>query len=169
MTDHFPSLSAQSSKKEDSRGFLEVLYENGNVVLKRSFSKKGVFRGMHRQLQPNEQTKLIRVISGKILDFVVEFKEQKNEIHWREIDATSDWIKIESKFAHGFFALEDTVFEYICDGAYQESAEQSYSITEFLESTIRISNLVLSEKDSNAQKIVVDAVAVASPPPIQAN
>jgi dTDP-4-dehydrorhamnose 3,5-epimerase len=162
MTDIFPVLSQYSQKNEDARGSLEILYETNNLVLKRSFSRKGVFRGMHLQLPPHTQTKLIRVISGRIIDFVVEPNNISSKIHWQEIDSTSDWIKIDSKFAHGFYALEDTTFEYICDGAYNERTEQSYSITDFLEKIMGIKECVLSEKDANAQQLSVSLESIAS-------
>ena len=133
MIDNIPLLSDHSHKKEDARGSLEILYETSNVVLKRSFSKKGVFRGTHLQLPPHEQTKIIRVISGRIIDFVAEIKSEGSFIHWKEVNAACGWIKINSKLAHGFYAAKDTVFEYICEGACNESAEQSYSIINFLE------------------------------------
>jgi dTDP-4-dehydrorhamnose 3,5-epimerase len=155
MNDNFPQLSQNSIVKKDFRGSLEVLYENNNIVLKRSFSHKGVFRGMHLQTQPHEQIKLIRVISGKIIDFLVDPKDLIKEISWREIDAGSDWIKIGSNFSHGFYALEDTVFEYICDGGYNEETEQSYSITEFLREVMNIKDPILSEKDKNSPQLFV--------------
>lgn len=153
MKNTFPVLTQHSQKKEDARGSLEVLYEANGVVLKRSFSKKGVFRGMHMQEPPHEQTKLIRVISGRIIDFVVEPNGGVNEIRWQEIEAGNDWIKIDAKFAHGFYALEDTNFEYICDGAYVELAEKSYSIVDFLKSVMQLDDLILSEKDAIAPKL----------------
>lgn len=153
MKNSFPVLAQHSQKKEDARGFLEVLYEANAVVLKRSFSKKGVFRGMHMQAPPHEQTKLIRVISGRIIDFVVE-PNGVNEIRWQEIEAGSEWIKIDAKFAHGFYALEDTHFEYMCDGAYMEAAEKSYSIVDFLKSVLELDDLILSEKDATAARLI---------------
>lgn len=159
MKSFFPVLAQSSQKKEDARGSLEVLYEAGSVVLKRSFSKKGVFRGLHLQRPPHEQTKLIRVISGRIVDFVVEPESGVNGIRWQEIEAGSDWIKIDSKFAHGFYALEDTVFEYICDGAYVEAAEQSYSIAHFLKDVLKLNDFTLSEKDASAPELSGVSVA----------
>ena len=153
MNNVFPVLTHHANKKEDARGSLEVLYETGSIVLKRSFSKMGVFRGMHLQRSPNEQTKLIRVVSGRIIDFVVEPNEGTSGIRWQEIDASSDWIKINSKFAHGFYALENTIFEYICDGAYVEAAEQTYSVVDFLKKKLGLENVILSEKDANAPKL----------------
>lgn len=159
MKNTFPVLTQHSQKKEDARGFLEVLYEANGVVLKRSFSKKGVFRGMHMQALPNEQTKLIRVIRGRIIDFVIE-PNGVNEIRWQEIEAGNDWIKIDAKFAHGFYALEDTDFEYICDGAYMESAEKSYSIVDFLKNVLQLDDLILSEKDAKAPRLNCTPVLV---------
>lgn len=155
MINAFPILSEQSQKKEDERGALQVLYETDKLILKRSFSKKGVFRGLHLQLPPSPQTKLIRVISGKIIDFVVEPKNNEGEVHWREIDENADWVLIQAKYAHGFYALEDTVFEYICDGAYNETAEEAYSISDFLKNTMNIKDLILSTKDANAQLLKI--------------
>lgn len=154
MTDHFPALVQWAQKRKDTRGSLDVLYEKGPVVLKRSFSQKGVFRGMHLQRAPHQQTKLIRVVSGRIIDFVV-VPDGKNVIHWRELDASHDWIKIAPEFAHGFYALEDSVFEYICDGAYNEEAEQSFSIINFLEKTMGFKEFTLSDKDRNATPLQV--------------
>lgn len=162
MKNFFPVLAQHSQVKEDVRGTLEILYETRNLVLKRSFSKSGVFRGMHLQAPPHEQTKLIRVISGRIIDFVVDAKDGENKIYWQEIDGTSDWIKIDSKLAHGFYALEDTTFEYICDGAYNESAERSYSITDFLEKMPGIKEITLSEKDFIAPQLSVVPAADAT-------
>ena len=154
MTDHFPALGQLAKRRKDGRGSLDVLYEEGPVILKRSFSLKGVFRGMHLQRAPYQQTKLIRVVSGRIVDFVV-VPDGKNVIHWRELDASDDWIKIAPEFAHGFYALEDTVFEYICDGAYNEEAELSFSIINFLEERMGLKDFILSDKDRNATPLQV--------------
>lgn len=159
MSNVFINLSLCAHKKADARGSMEVLYESSSMVLKRSFSKKGVFRGMHMQLPPHQQTKLIRVISGRIVDFVVVPDVNANKIHWQEVDVKSDWIQIDSKFAHGFYALEDTHFEYICDGAYNEKAEQSYSIANFLEKAMGIRDFLLSEKDAHAPILPFDPTA----------
>ena len=152
----FPELSKQSKKNEDERGSLEILYESNAMVLKRSFSKKGVFRGLHLQSSPHKQTKLIRVVEGEIIDFIIDPNNEKNQIHWRKIDSKNDWILIAPDFAHGFYALTDTIFEYICDGAYNEESEQSYSITDFLKKTMGINELILSEKDLNALQLPVN-------------
>jgi dTDP-4-dehydrorhamnose 3,5-epimerase len=153
----FSHLSAQAYG--DDRGYLQVLYEVGDVVLKRSFSRAGVFRGMHRQRYPSLQTKLIRVISGRIIDFVFDPSLDLPEIFYKEVTNIDGWIQIESHLAHGFYALEDVEFEYLCHGAYNESSEESFSIAEFLKEKMRISDLILSPKDRAAKPIdVVDGM-----------
>lgn len=149
----FPRLLQQTKKFEDERGYLEVLYESDGMVLKRSFSKVGVFRGLHVQQQPYPQTKLIRVISGAIIDFVVDVDDLSKEIYHSEIKPADDWVQIEAHLAHGFYAKEDTVFEYICDGAYNEESEVAFSIVEYLEKEMLLNNLVLSKKDLAAKPL----------------
>jgi dTDP-4-dehydrorhamnose 3,5-epimerase len=155
MTSHFLSLTESADTKLDQRGYLEVLYETKDMVLKRSFSKKGVFRGMHIQLPPFHQTKLIRVIEGCILDFTVDVSSADNKIFWKEISPNDSWIKIESCMAHGFYAKEDTVFEYICDGGYNETYEQTFSIRKFLDEVMGLRDLKISDKDKAAAELKV--------------
>ena len=132
-----------------------MLYEEDDVVLKRSFSHAGVFRGMHWQRPPHHQTKLIRVVSGRILDFVADPLTQPAKLYRREISALDGWIQIDSHLAHGFYAIDDTKFEYLCIGAYNEREELNYSITEFLKTIVKLEVLELSLKDSNAKPLLV--------------
>jgi dTDP-4-dehydrorhamnose 3,5-epimerase len=151
----FTLLNDNAPRFADDRGYLEVLYEVENLVLKRSFSRQGVFRGMHWQRPPHGQTKLIRVVSGRILDFVVDSQSTDRKLFRREFSSDSGWIRIDAHLAHGFYALEDTVFEYICHGAYNEGAESSYSITDFLRQQLGLTDLILSAKDAGAQPLTV--------------
>ena len=153
MDNLFSRLQEKSEKNIDSRGFIEILYEKNNITLKRSFSKKGVFRGMHIQQPPFQQTKLIRVIKGEIIDFLVNPNSTDKVIHWQKFDNSSDWILIDSNFAHGFYAITDVIFEYICDGKYNEESEQAFSITDFLKSTFGIAEPILSKKDLDAPPV----------------
>lgn len=133
----------------DLRGHLDILHENSKVSLKRSFSKKNVFRGMHWQKSPFFQTKIIRVIDGSVIDFVVDMDAAEKEIIFKELKPESDWHVIKSNFAHGFYALEDTYFEYFCVGEYSEDNELSFSILDFLSKELNIHNPMLSMKDLN--------------------
>lgn len=153
MAERFPRLLDNPLKFEDNRGFLEVLYESDATVLKRSFSKKGVFRGMHVQKGPHYQTKLIRIISGKIIDFIVDIESDDKQVYYNEITVEDQWVKIDKNYGHGFYALEDTVFEYICDGAYNEQAEIAFNINEFLAKKMQYCDFVISKKDADAKPL----------------
>lgn len=155
MSDIFPIPELSAARREDHRGWLQVLYESETMVLKRSYSRAGVFRGLHVQMEPSPQVKLIRVLSGRILDFILSVRDDDGIIHHREIGPDLGWVRIGSEYAHGFYALEDSLFEYICDGAYDEAAERSFSITRYLEEEMGITNLILSDKDRAAQPIEV--------------
>lgn len=145
--DRFPTLQDSARKREDNRGWLQVLYESDAMVLKRSFSKAGVFRGLHVQVAPSPQVKLIRVVSGRIIDFLVDLGDDTKTIHRKEIGPEQDWVKIDAQYAHGFYAVEDTIFEYVCDGGYDEGNEKAFSITDYLEAELGLGNLILSDKD----------------------
>jgi len=156
----FKALNAVAQRRQDDRGHLDVLYEQGEVVLKRSFSRAGVFRGMHWQRPPHAQIKLIRVASGRILDIVLDPSESPARLHRRELAPADGWIQIDAHLAHGFYAIEDTEFEYMCIGAYNESAESSFSIVDFLQSKLGLRQLVFSTKDAAATPLeVVDGDA----------
>ena len=143
----FPRLNELTNTFSDSRGSMDVLYESCSAVLKRSNSKKGVFRGLHKQNAPAEQIKIIRIISGKIIDFVTD-PEDRDEIIWyTELSSEVDWVLIESNLAHGFYALEDVVFEYFCDGAYNESLEEVFRADSIIKETLGLQPFYLSDKD----------------------
>jgi dTDP-4-dehydrorhamnose 3,5-epimerase len=146
----FPRLSATAVRREDDRGWLEVLYESDSTVLKRSFSRKGVFRGLHVQSEPAPQVKLIRVVSGAIQDFVVSLNDPSRAVHQTRLLPEDGWVRIDAEYAHGFFALEDTVFEYVCDGGYDEASEKAFSIAERLGELLNVDAVILSEKDRTA-------------------
>jgi dTDP-4-dehydrorhamnose 3,5-epimerase len=149
----FGDLDSSATRFEDERGWVQVLHESDHMVLKRSFSKANVFRGMHLQAEPSPQVKLIRVVSGRIIDFVVRVSDEPPDIHHCELASDRGWIRIGADLAHGFYALEDTVFEYVCDGGYDEASERSYSILGYLETRWGITDPVLSPKDKSARPI----------------
>ena len=151
----FIVLERAADRYADSRGHLDILYEQDNLVLKRSFSRSGVFRGMHWQRPPHSQTKLIRVISGRILDFVVDPESSDRKLFYKELNALDGWVQIDAHLAHGFYALQDTEFEYLCHGAYNEAAEMSYSIAEFVSRRLGIHDAVYSAKDGAAEPLTV--------------
>lgn len=148
--DTFVRLDQTTRRREDNRGWLEVLYESDTMVLKRSFSKKGVFRGLHVQMAPSAQTKVIRVVSGAIVDVVVDVNDPALELKTATLTPEDGWVRIDAQYAHGFYALEDTMFEYACDGGYDEASEQVWSIADRLPALLGVESVILSDKDRAA-------------------
>ncbi len=88
-----------------------------------SKSSKGVLRGLHYQLHPAAQTKLVRVIQGRVLDVAVDIRKNSPTFgHHVAVELTSENKKqmlIPRGFAHGFVVLEDdTIFAYKVDNYY---------------------------------------------------
>ena len=80
------------------------------------------FRGLHFQTNPR-QTKLVKVIQGKVLDIIYNLKTK--EIKTFELDINNDLL-IEDNYAHGFLTLEDnTIFTYLVKGNYNPDNEHS--------------------------------------------
>ena len=83
-----------------------------------SFSQKGTVRGLHFQVAPFAQAKLVRVISGKVRDVVVDLR--KNSPTFGKSYSTildtekNNLLYIPEGFAHGFSVLEDAIFVYKC-------------------------------------------------------
>jgi len=93
-------------------------------------SKKGVLRGLHYQLPPFSQTKLVRVIQGKVLDVVVDIRKGSPTFghHFScELSAENQVeLYIPRGFAHGFITLSDTsIFSYKVDQYYHPQNEGS--------------------------------------------
>lgn len=92
-----------------------------------SFSKKGVVRGLHFQNAPFAQGKLVRVISGRVLDVAVDIRPDSPTFGQHELfelrSDTNNIAYIPEGFAHGFVALEDTIFSYKCTNVYNKGAE----------------------------------------------
>ncbi|GAB3940746.1 dTDP-4-dehydrorhamnose 3,5-epimerase [Spirosoma harenae] len=92
-----------------------------------SFSVKGVLRGLHMQKEPFAQGKLVRVISGQVLDVAVDLRPDSKTFGQYEtflLDAKlSNLVYIPEGFAHGFVALEDSIFSYKCTNVYNKTSE----------------------------------------------
>jgi dTDP-4-dehydrorhamnose 3,5-epimerase len=91
-------------------------------------SHKGVLRGLHFQNPPFAQGKLVKVLSGSVLDIVVDIRKKsatfgKNyAVTLNAKEHTILWIP--PGFAHGFVALEDnTIFHYKCTNLYNKESE----------------------------------------------
>ncbi|MCX6075106.1 MAG: dTDP-4-dehydrorhamnose 3,5-epimerase [Campylobacterales bacterium] len=88
-----------------------------------SKSSRGVLRGLHYQLAPAAQTKLVRVIQGRVLDVAVDIRKNSPSFGKHvAVELTSEnkrQLLVPRGFAHGFVVLEDdTVFAYKVDNYY---------------------------------------------------
>ena len=93
-----------------------------------SFSKRGVLRGLHFQKGEYAQAKLVRVVTGRILDIVVDLREDSNsfgEYFSTELsEENKKQLFIPRGFAHGFVVLSNTVlFSYKCDNFFNRESE----------------------------------------------
>jgi len=128
-----------------------------------SQSQKDVLRGLHFQLEPFAQGKLVRVIRGAVLDIAVDIRRNSPTFgKWVSMKLTSEnkWICFIPKgFAHGFVTLEDnTVFTYKCSGFYNKASEGSVRWNDpELNIDWGITNPLLSEKDKMAP-LLKDAI-----------
>jgi len=121
----------------DERGwFFEFYKENElrkhNITTKfvqenQSFTKKGVVRGLHLQIEPHAQAKLVCVIQGKVLDVVVDLRKNSKtfgQVYYCLLDSIKhNMLLVPEGFAHGFSALEDTIFFYKCSDFYHPELE----------------------------------------------
>jgi dTDP-4-dehydrorhamnose 3,5-epimerase len=84
-------------------------------------------RGLHFQKKPFEQGKLVRVITGKALDIAVDLRENSTTFgkyaSFLLDSRLNNMVFVPEGFAHGFLALEDTIFAYKCTNFYNKAAE----------------------------------------------
>ena len=121
-----------------------------------SKSSRGVLRGLHYQLHPAAQTKLVRVIQGSVLDVAVDIRKGSPTFGKHIcIELTADNKKqllVPRGFAHGFVVLEDdTVFAYKVDNYYSPENDRGIKFDDpalKIEWKIPNSELKLSEKDT---------------------
>lgn len=95
-----------------------------------SLSQKGVLRGMHYQLPPYEQVKLLRVTRGSIWDVVVDMrKNSPTYLQWHAEELSADNKKlfyVPAGFAHGFCVLSDVAeLQYKVDKVYAKEYDRS--------------------------------------------
>jgi dTDP-4-dehydrorhamnose 3,5-epimerase len=146
----------------DSRGyFLEtfnakILSEAGItldfVQDNQSYSKKGVLRGLHFQKPPYEQGKLVRVVTGKVLDVAVDLRKGSSTFgkHYSCIldSEINNMLYVPPGFAHGFSALEDALFLYKCTHCYNKESESGIIWNDVdLNIDWMVENPIVSEKD----------------------
>jgi len=152
----------------DSRGYFTELfrqdllddflgYEVNFIQDNESKSSKGVLRGLHYQLPPYEQTKLVRVIEGKVLDVAVDIRQSSPTFgQYVSIELSSDnhrQLFIPKGFAHGFVVLsESAVFVYKVDNYYSPDDDRGIAYNDRqigIDWMLKSDELQLSNKDKS--------------------
>lgn len=153
----------------DSRGYFMESYKEqefvqniGNIHFiqdNESSSTQGVLRGLHYQLEPYAQSKLVRVIQGTVLDVAVDIRKGSPTYgKYLAVELSGKNKRqffIPEGFAHGFYVMSETaVFTYKVDNPYTPTHERSIRFDDpFIGIDWRIvsDNMVnTSEKDRNA-------------------
>ena len=137
----------------DKRGSLREIYKKDNLFPKFVFalsvySKKNVFRGLHFQ-KKKQQSKLIIVIDGKLIDYCVDLiKKSKNYLKVYKYKLNKNSILFIPKgFAHGYFAVEKTKMIYLLSDYRSKKDECGI---DFRDKKLRIklnNKILLSKKD----------------------
>jgi dTDP-4-dehydrorhamnose 3,5-epimerase len=149
----------------DSRGFFLESYnkkrlaESGiNIDFCQdnlSKSSYGVVRGLHYQLNPHSQSKLVSVIVGKVYDVAVDIRKGSPTFgQWFGVELSEEnklQFLIPQGFAHGFSVLSDTaVFSYKCDNFYDPAMERGIMYNDpslNIDWQVPLEEAIISEKD----------------------
>ena len=158
----------------DSRGFFyetynEKSYLEAGIDLhfcqdNQSKSSYGVIRGLHYQLSPQSQSKLVTVIQGAVWDVAVDLRASSPTYgQWYGVELTEDnhlQFLIPQGFAHGFSVLTETaIFSYKCDNFYSPTLERGIMYNDpalGIDWKIPADKAVISDKDLK-HKLFADA------------
>lgn len=113
-----------NAEKFNNKGLVSLFVQDNQTK-----SSYGVIRGLHYQLAPYAQTKLVRVIEGKIFDVAVDIRKDSPTFgHYYGIELSSDnflQLFIPKGFAHGYSVLsEEAIVHYKCDTFYNPNSEK---------------------------------------------
>ncbi len=152
----------------DERGYFFESYHHGNYLKaavpsvfvqdNESKSARGVVRGLHYQLEPYAQAKLVRVIEGEVYDVAVDLRKGSATFgKWFGIflnGSKKTQLYIPEGFAHGFSVISETaIFSYKCSRYYNAGAERGIRFNDpFLGIDWKLdeSQQVVSAKDKKA-------------------
>ena len=165
-------LLFESKLYEDSRGSFSEVFKQKDIFEflpsniefvqeNESISRYGVLRGMHFQINPCSQSKLIRVACGAIQDVVVDVRKDSPTFGQHlSIDLSKDnrrQLFVPKGFAHGFLSLSDnTIVNYKVDNYYSVKHESGLLFSDpdlNIKWKIDSSDVVVSEKDLKFPKL----------------
>lgn len=151
---------------EDARGFFcetynEKKYKDAGIANdfcqdNQSQSSYGVIRGLHYQLSPESQAKLVSVSVGSVWDVAVDLRKDSPTFgQWYGVELTDEnhlQFLVPRGFAHGFSVLSETaLFTYKCDNLYNQPAERGilYNDPELnIDWKIPADKAIISDKDT---------------------
>jgi dTDP-4-dehydrorhamnose 3,5-epimerase len=151
---------------DDARGFFfesyseKIFFDNGIQVKfcqdNQSRSSYGVVRGLHYQLSPHSQTKLVSVVQGAVWDVAVDLRRESPTFgQWYGVELTGEnhlQFLIPKGFAHGFSVLSDiAVFAYKCDDFYHPELERGIMYNDpalNIDWKIPAEKAIISDKDT---------------------
>ena len=129
----------------------------------------GTFRGLHFQLGEFAQAKLVKVIHGMIIDFIVDIRpESPNYLKVQQfVVSPGEALMVPRGYAHGFLTTEDnTVVQYLVDNVYSPESEGSIywnefpeireTIKEFFDGKLSTDDLIISHKDNYTKNFTFD-------------
>lgn len=139
------------SQKRFDEEIGEIVFVQDNE----SKSSYGVLRGLHYQLPPYTQSKLVRVVKGSVWDVAVDIRQGSPTFGQHiAIELTEDNKKqlfISQGFAHGFVVLsKEAIFQYKCDNYYAPGHEAAIRFDDQklnIDWKIPVEDMILSEKD----------------------
>lgn len=137
------------------REFEENVRKINFVQDNESMSSYGVMRGLHYQIPPFTQSKLVRCVKGRVLDVAVDIRKGSPTYGQHvAVELTEDNHRqffVPRGFAHGFAVLSEiAIFQYKCDNFYAPEADGGISIKDEslgIDWLIPTENAILSEKD----------------------
>lgn len=126
-----------------------------------SKSSKGVLRGLHYQLPPYAQTKLVRAIKGRVLDVAVDIRKGSptfgKHVAVELSEDNKKQLLVPRGFAHGFIVLSDeAIFAYKVDNYYSPKGDRGIAFDDKslnIDWQLKHHNLQLSEKDTKQPKL----------------
>ena len=140
------------SQKEFEKKVRKIAFVQDNE----SMSSYGVMRGLHFQLPPFTQSKLVRCVKGKVLDVAVDIRKGSPTFGKHvSVELSEDNHRqffVPRGFAHGFAVLSETaVFQYKCDNFYASQSDGGISILDDslgIDWKLPTDKVILSEKDT---------------------
>jgi dTDP-4-dehydrorhamnose 3,5-epimerase len=142
----------------NSAKFKELGIDTNFVQDNESKSVKGVVRGLHFQLKPHAQTKLVRVVSGRIIDVALDLRQNSPTFGLYfpvELSCSNKrQLYIPQGFAHGFSVISDiAIVNYKCDNLYSKEYERGINPSDTnlnIDWKLQNSQQIISQKDINS-------------------